>query len=263
MIRTVIADDEPLARERMRQLLRNHADIQILAECVDGRETVDAIRAHLPDLVFLDVRMPEMDAFGVIEEIGAEHFPEVVFVTAYDQYAVRAFEVRALDYLLKPIGRERFARALERARSRMNGNGHGAGAAEQGELAQKLRSLIDEAKTEPEYLERLLIRKGERMVLVRLDEVDWIDGAGNYLELHAGKTTYLLRHTLSGLESRLDPHSFLRIHRSTIVNVDRISELHPTFAGDYVVTLRDGTQLSLSRTYRGKVEQLAGRSARA
>ena len=143
----------------------------------------------------------------------------------------------------------------------MNGNGHGA--AEQGELAQKLRSLIDEAKTEPEYLERLLIRKGERMVLVRLDEVDWIDGAGNYLELHAGKTTYLLRHTLSGLESRLDPHSFLRIHRSTIVNVDRISELHPTFAGDYVVTRRDGTQLSLSRTYRGKVEQLAGRAARA
>jgi two-component system LytT family response regulator len=259
MIRTVIADDEPLARERLRQLLRNHADVQILAECVDGREAVDAIRAHLPDLVFLDVRMPEMDAFGVIEEIGAEDFPDVVFVTAYDQYAVRAFEVRALDYLLKPIGRERFARAMDRARSRAaNGNG-----GEQGELAQKLRSLIDEAKNEPEYLERLLIRKGERMVLVRLDEVDWIDGAGNYLELHAGKTTYLLRHTLSGLESRLDPHAFLRIHRSTIVNVDRISELHPTFAGDYVVTLRDGTQLSLSRTYRGKVEQLAGRAARA
>jgi two-component system LytT family response regulator len=259
MIRTVIADDEPLARERLRQLLRNHADVQILAECVDGREAVDAIRAHLPDLVFLDVRMPEMDAFGVIEEIGAEDFPNVVFVTAYDQYAVRAFEVRALDYLLKPIGRERFARAMDRARSRaVNGNG-----GEQGELAQKLRSLIDEAKNEPEYLERLLIRKGERMVLVRLDEVDWIDGAGNYLELHAGKTTYLLRHTLSGLESRLDPHAFLRIHRSTIVNVDRISELHPTFAGDYVVTLRDGTQLSLSRTYRGKVEQLAGRAARA
>jgi two-component system LytT family response regulator len=259
MIRTVIADDEPLARERLRQLLRNHADVQILAECVDGRETVDAIRAHLPDLVFLDVRMPEMDAFGVIEEIGADDFPEVVFVTAYDQYAVRAFEVRALDYLLKPIGRERFGRALERARARVS-NGQGA---ERGELAQKLRSLIDEAKAEPEYLERLLIRKGERMVLVRLDEVDWIDGAGNYLELHAGKTTYLLRHTLSGLETRLDPHSFLRIHRSTIVNVDRIAELHPTFAGDYVVTLRDGTQLSLSRTYRGKVEQLAGRAARA
>jgi two-component system LytT family response regulator len=259
MIRTVIADDEPLARERLRQLLRNHADVQILAECVDGREAVDAIRAHLPDLVFLDVRMPEMDAFGVIEEIGAEDFPDVVFVTAYDQYAVRAFEVRALDYLLKPIGRERFGRAMDRARSRAtNGNG-----TEQGELAQKLRSLIDEAKNEPEYLERLLIRKGERMVLVRLDEVDWIDGAGNYLELHAGKTTYLLRHTLSGLEARLDPHAFLRIHRSTIVNVDRISELHPTFAGDYVVTLRDGTQLSLSRTYRGKVEQLAGRAARA
>jgi two-component system LytT family response regulator len=194
MIRTVIADDEPLARERLRQLLRNHADVQILAECVDGREAVDAIRAHLPDLVFLDDRMPEMDAFGVIEEIGAEDFPDVVFVTAYDQYAVRAFEVRALDYLLKPIGRERFGRAMDRARSRAtNGNG-----TEQGELAQKLRSLIDEAKNEPEYLERLLIRKGERMVLVRLDEVDWIDGAGNYLELHAGKTTYLLRHTLSG-----------------------------------------------------------------
>jgi two-component system LytT family response regulator len=259
MIRTIIADDEPLARERLRQLLRNHADVQILAECVDGRETVDAIRAHLPDLVFLDVRMPEVDAFGVIAEIGAEDFPDVVFVTAYDQYAVRAFEVRALDYLLKPIGRERFARALDRVRARV-GNGNGA---EGGEFAQRLRSLIDEAKTEPQYLERLLIRKGERMVLVRLDEVDWIDGAGNYLELHAGKTTYLLRHTLSGLESRLDPRSFLRIHRSTIVNVDRISELHPTFAGDYVVTLRDGTQLSLSRTYRGKVEQLAGRSARA
>jgi two-component system, LytTR family, response regulator len=253
MLRTVIADDDPLARERLRQLLRDHAEIEILAECVDGRETVDAIRAYLPDLVFLDVHMPGMDAFGVIEEIGPEDFPAIVFVTAYDRRAVRAFEARALDYLLKPIGRQRFARALERARTRV-ATGEGS------ELALQLGSLVDELRAETEYLERLLIRKGARLVMVRLDDVDWIDGAGNYIELHAGKSTYLLRHTLSGLESRLDPHSFVRIHRSTIVNATRITELQSTIAGDYVVTLRDGTRLSLSRTYRGKVQQLAGRN---
>jgi two-component system, LytTR family, response regulator len=251
MIRTVIVDDEALAREKVRQLLAAEADTEVVAQAADGRQAVAAIRTHAPDLVFLDVRMPGLDAFGVIEEIGAENFPPVIFVTAYDDYALKAFDVNAVDYLLKPVGRPRFQRALERARQQRQ-------APEPAALAQQLAALLADVRSGEQCLERLLIRSGDRLVLVRVEDIDWIDGAGNYLKLHSGKSTYLLRHTLGGLEARLDARKFLRIHRSTIVNVDRIAELQSSFSGDYVVILRDGTRLALSRTYRGKIEALAG-----
>ena len=251
MIRTLIVDDETLAREKVRQLLATQSDTEVVGQAADGRQAVAAIREHQPDLVFLDVRMPGLDAFGVIEEIGAENFPPVIFVTAYDDYALKAFEVNALDYLLKPVARPRFERALERAREKRQ-------VPEPAGLAQQLSALLADVRSSEQFLERLLIRSGDRLVLVRVEDIDWIDGAGNYLKLHSGKNTYLLRHTLSGIENRLDGRKFLRIHRSTIVNVDRIAELQSSFSGDYVVILRDGTRLALSRTYRGKIEALAG-----
>ena len=251
MIRTLIVDDEALAREKVRQLLATEPDVEVVAQAADGRQAVAAIRSHAPDLVFLDVRMPGLDAFGVIEEIGAERFPAVVFVTAYDDHALKAFEVSALDYLLKPVSRQRFQRTMARVRAQRL-------AADPTALTQRLSGLLAEMRGGEPALERLLIRSGDRLVLVRVEDIDWIDGAGNYLKVHSGKSSYLLRHTLGGIEGRLDGRKFLRIHRSTIVNVDRIAELQSSFSGDYVVILRDGTRLALSRTYRGKIEALAG-----
>ncbi|MEO8504391.1 MAG: LytTR family DNA-binding domain-containing protein [Acidobacteriota bacterium] len=247
-LRTVIVDDEPLARERLRQLCRTERDLELVGECGDGQAAVEAIETLHPDLVFLDVRMPGVDGFGVLEAVGGERFPGVVFVTAYDEYAVRAFDVHAVDYLLKPVSRERFSRAVDRVRS------HGADG-----LSEKLVALLGDLRREERYLERLLIRSGGRIVLVKVEDIDWIDGAGNYLKVHVGREAYLLRHTMAGIEERLDPRRFLRIHRSTIVHVDRIVELQTAYSGEYVAVLRNGTRLVISRSYRGKLEELAGR----
>src|SRR5262245_50948884 len=247
-LRTLIVDDEPLARERLRQLCRAERDLEVIADCGDGQAAVEAIESLHPDLVFMDVRMPGMDGFAVLEAVGADRFPAVVFVTAYDEYAVRAFDVHAVDYLLKPVSRERFARAVERARSQ---SGEG--------VSEKLLALLGDLRREERYLERLLIRSGGRIVLVKVDDIDWIDGAGNYLKIHVGRDSYLLRHTMSGIEDRMDPRRFLRIHRSTIVNVDRIVELQTAYSGEYVAVLRNGTRLVISRSYRSKLEELAGK----
>lgn len=247
-LRTLIVDDEPLARERLRQLCRAEGDLELVGECGDGQAAVAAIESLHPDLVFLDVRMPGVDGFAVLEAVGGDRFPAVVFVTAYDEYAVRAFDVHAVDYLLKPVSRERFAKTAERIRTQ------GAEG-----LGQKLLALLGDLKREERYLGRLLIRAGGRIVLVKTDDIDWIDGAGNYLKIHVGRESYLLRHTMSGLEERLDPRRFLRIHRSTIVNVDRIVELQTAYSGEYVAVLHNSTRLVISRSYRGKLEDLAGR----
>jgi two-component system LytT family response regulator len=251
MIRTLIVDDEPLARERMRSLLAGEADIAVVGECRDGREAVEAIKGESPDLVFLDVQIPELDGFQVLEAIGAEKAPAIVFVTAYDQYALQAFEVHAVDYLLKPFDEERFRRALERARQALT--------REKGDLSEKLLHLLQELKAPQGYMERLVVKSAGRLFFLRTDEIEWVESAGNYVCLHVRGESHLLRETMTGLETRLDPGRFVRIHRTAIVNIDQIKELQPLFHGEYQVVLRDGTELTLSRGYRDRLQEVIGK----
>ena len=250
-MRTLIVDDEPLARERIRTLLRDEPDIELIGECADGKEAVSAIQGKNPELLFLDVQMPEMDGFAVLEAVGPERVPAVVFVTAYDRYALRAFDVHALDYLLKPFDRERFHKALERARAQVG---------ERGKLGDRLLALLKDIKEEPKRPERFVIKSAGRVFFLRADEIDWVEAAGNYVQLHVGSTTHLMRETMGGLEARLDPEKFVRIHRSAIVQVDRLKEMRPAFHGDYIVILQDGTRLDLSRSYREKLQALLGQT---
>jgi two-component system LytT family response regulator len=254
MIRTLIADDEPLARERIKRLLGSEPEIEIIGECADGRAAILAIEQLKPDLLFLDIQMPEVDGFGVIKAIGPEDMPAVIFVTAYDTYALRAFDVHALDYLLKPYNRQRFRKAVERARAHLQ--------SERGEgLDQRLVSLLDYLKVGQKPLERLVVKSVGRVFFLRTKEIDWIEAAGNYVRIHVGGEAHLLREAMNVLEARLDPDKFLRIHRSTIVNIERIKELQPLFSGDYSVVLRDGTQLTLSRSYRENLLELREKSS--
>jgi two-component system, LytTR family, response regulator len=249
-IRVLIADDEPLARQRIQTLLEHEDDIAVVAECADGLQAVAAVEEHKPDLLFLDVQMPALDGFGVLEALEPAERPVVIFVTAHDHYALRAFDVHALDYLLKPYDRDRFHKALERARAEIRGS-------ERGRADSRLTSLVEEVKAR-RPVERLLIKSAGRVYFVRVEEIWWIEASGNYARLHAGSETHLLRETMNGLEMRLDPQRFLRIHRSTIVNIERIKELHPWFHGDYQVVLHDGTELTLSRSYRPRLQELFG-----
>ena len=243
-IRTLIVDDEPLARDRLRQLLQNETEIEITGECADGREAVAAIRKTPPDLLFLDVQMPELDGFGVLEALGAGPMPVIVFVTAYEQFAVRAFEVHAVDYLLKPFDRERFQTALRRAIGQVGSRDGGA-------FHQRQSALLTDLLSS-----RLAVKSGGHVVWVKLEEIDWIGSADNYAELHVGAKSHLLRETLGALETRLPPEKFVRISRSAIVNTHRIKELHRLFYGGYEVVLHDGARLTLSRRYRAKLKQL-------
>ncbi len=249
-IRVVIVDDEPPARERIRALLTEEKDITVLKECDSGLAAVSAIREVAPDLVFLDVQMPGLDGFGVLDALQGGRMPVIVFVTAYDAYAVRAFEVHALDYLLKPFDRERFQATLERARLALGE----APAAEEESVAVPLSDAADRPP-----LKRLLGRRDGRLIVLKAAEIDWIESAANYVSLHVGKESYLVRETLQSLEGRLDPDQFIRIHRSTIVNLDRVQEIEPYFHGDYIVRLRDGHRLTLSRTYRERVQRHLGK----
>jgi len=251
-IRTVIVDDEPLARERIRSLLEPEADVEIVAECGSGDEAIEALRATLADLVFLDVQILEPDGFAVLESLEPASTPVVVFVTAYDHYALQAFEVHAVDYLLKPFDEERFHKALDRARVAVAGRDGRA-------VNERLLSLLQDLKAPPGYLERLVVKSAGRLFFLRTAEIDWIESAGNYVCLHAGGESHLLRETMSGIEARLDPARFVRIHRTAIVNLDEIKELQPLFHGEYEVALRDGTKLTLSRSYRDRLQELIGR----
>jgi two-component system LytT family response regulator len=249
-IRALIVDDEPLAREGIRKRLAQEPDIAVIGECSNGRQAVTAIERDSPDLVFLDVQMPKLDGFGVIAAIGARRMPQVVFVTAYDEHALRAFEVHALDYLLKPIDGARFLEALGRARSSIRGH----------ELQEQLQALLASIQTEKRYLARLSIKTGGRILFLSVDEIDWIEAADNYVLLHAGRDAHMLHTTMNSLEDRLDPGAFLRIHRSTIVNLQRIKELYPMFHGEYRVILKDGTELASGRSYRSKLQRLLDNS---
>lgn len=239
-ITAIIADDERIARKRIRDLLEDEPGVRLLAECATGAEVLEAVQRTPPDLLFLDVQMPVADGFGVVEALPVERRPLIVFVTAYDTFAVRAFSVHAFDYLLKPFDRDRFRDTLQRARAQLSQIRPAAAAAVAGPW--------------PMSKERLAIRNKGHVTFVKLDSIDWIEAADNYVCLHCGHTTHIMRETLSTLELRLDQRQFLRIHRSTIVNVDRISEIQPWFRGDSRIVLQDGVTLTLSRSYRDRVD---------
>jgi two-component system, LytTR family, response regulator len=251
-IRTLIVDDEPLARERLATLLSAEQDIEVIGQCRDGEEAITAIQDHTPDLVFLDVQMPQMNGFDVIEAVGSDRMPLVIFVTAYDQHALRAFQVRALDYILKPFDRERFSEALQRARKQVERE-------ESGDLGRRLLALVKDLRKDQPKTDRLVVKSGGRLFFLRMDEIDWIEAAGNYVRLHVGNTSHLLRETMNAIEGRLDPEKFFRIHRSRIVNMERIQEMQPWLNGEYAVLLRTGTRLTLSRGYREKLQERLGR----
>jgi two-component system LytT family response regulator len=245
-------DDEPLAREGIQMRLKQEPDIEVIGACGNGREAVTAILREDPDLVFLDIQMPRLDGFGVIEAVGVTRMPHVIFVTAYDEHALRAFEVSALDYLLKPVDGGRFFEALERARDRIRGKNLEA-------ITEQLHRMMAALKVERKCLERLSIKSGKsggRIIFLGVDEIDWIEAADNYVQIHAGRESHLLHATMNGLEGRLDSNQFLRIHRSTIVNINRIKELHPMFHGEYRIILKDGTQLTSGRGYRENLQKL-------
>jgi len=251
MLRVLVADDQPMARERLVSLLSAEPGVQVAGTAASGPEAIDCIRSASPDLVFLDLQMPGMDGFKVIEVIGVDRMPATVFVTAYDEYAVRAFEVHALDYLLKPFGRQRFQSALERARRHLERE-------RQGEMAGRLAELLRTGRQEPTG-ERLLVKSGGRVSFVDVESIDWVEAEGNYVRIYAGAQVHLMRETMSGLIGKIGPHRFFRIHRSRIVNIKRVKELLIAGGGDYQVVLFDGTKLGLSRLYRDALqEQLTG-----
>lgn len=276
-IRALVVDDEPLAREGVRVLLEKVDDVECVGECGDGREAVEEIRRLEPDLVFLDVQMPRMDGFEVLEELDAGETPVVVFVTAYDEYAIRAFEVHALDYLLKPYDDERFFRTLERAREELEHR-------QDTEFARRLEALLEErgeaaprtdgAAGEPsagpsparapadgdDRRDRIMIKSSGRIQFVATDEIDWVEAAGDYVRLHTGERSHLLRETMKGLEERLDGTRFVRVHRSTIVKLDFVREVRSTESGHYDVVLEDGTRRSLSRSGRQRLEEALGQT---
>jgi two-component system LytT family response regulator len=249
-IRALIVDDEPLARERIRDLLQADPEIEIVGECSNGEEALQALSEKTPDLLFLDVQMPDLDGFGVIEAADPISLPVIIFVTAFDEYAVKAFEVHALDYILKPFDRDRFQAALERAKRYLVTDGR--------DLDERLVALLEELQDKRKHLTRIVVRSGGRIFFVRAEDIDWIEAAGNYVELHVARDSHLLRETMNTLESRLDPKCFLRIHRRVIVNLERIKQFEGVSHGEYMVVLRDGTRLSSSRGYREGLQKLLG-----
>lgn len=242
----MIVDDEELARDRVASLLAEQADVEIVGTCADGPSAVEAIERQRPDLVFLDVQMPGMDGFEVLASLDREHVPAVVFVTAHDAHAIRAFEIHALDFLLKPFDQARFEKALERARAQI---ARAAAPAIDSRLAQ----LLEELREERKYPERLIVKSSGRVFFVRTEDIDWVEASGNYVKIHTKGEGHLIRESMKNMEAKLDPKTFVRIHRSAIVNIDRIKELEPWFHGEYVVILRDGTRLTASRVFSDRL----------
>jgi two-component system LytT family response regulator len=249
----LIVDDEPLARERIRTLLSEDSGFEVAGEAGDGATAAQAIASLNPDLVFLDVQMPGADGFDVIDAVGADKMPFVVFVTAYDRYALRAFDVHALDYLLKPFDRERFREALARAHQqleKLNGS----------EIEKRLAAIVNDLRPARTRSDRFVVKSGGRIFFVRTTEIDWIEAAGNYVKLHVGNESHLIRETMNAVESKLSPELFVRIHRCHIVNIEQVRELQPWFNGEYVVFLKNGTRLTLSRGYRERLQDRIGRT---
>ena len=249
-IRSLIVDDEPLGRQGVLRFLKDDSEIEVVAQCGDGQSAIAAIQNAQPGLVFLDIQMPEMDGFEVVRRIGAERMPVTIFVTAYDRYALRAFETNAIDYLLKPVGRPRFEKALTRAKLRiLEKSDRGA--------AQRMIALLRELQAREKYLDRLPVSENGRILLIKTKDIDWIEASGNYACLHVGACRHETRETLRALEEKLNPHDFLRIHRSTIVNVNFIKEIQPWFHGYHLVLLQNGQELRMSR-YQNEIAKRLG-----
>jgi two-component system LytT family response regulator len=250
-IRTVIVDDEELGRDRIQSLLEMQSDVEIVGVCSDGTSALEMIDRTQPDLVFLDVQMPGMDGFEVIENLDTTKLPAVVFVTAHDGHAIRAFEIHALDFLLKPFDQTRFEKALERARTQI-GRTQASGPV----MDSRIVSLLEELREERKYPERLIVKSSGRVFFVRTEEIDWVEASGNYVKIHTKSEGHLLRESMKNMEGKLDPKTFVRIHRSAIVNIDRIKELEPWFHGEYIVIMRDGTRLTASRVFSDRLSAL-------
>jgi two-component system LytT family response regulator len=251
-IKVLIADDELLARKFIRRMLKQDPEVEIVAECNNGADAVTMIRKEKPDLVFLDVQMPEMNGFAVLDAVKLDHLPEIIFTTAYEAYAVRAFELHALDYLLKPFDQVRFKAALRYAKERFH--------SQQDEARHlQIGSLLESMRAQQQYLDRIIIRADGRITFLHTREIDWIEADDKYLHLHTEKGARLVRQTLTAMESQLDPKKFVRVHRSTMVNVDRIKELQPLFNGEHSLILENGTRLTLSRKYKDKLFELLGK----
>jgi two-component system LytT family response regulator len=249
----LIVDDEPLGREGLRLLLAEDSEFAAAHEAKNGREAVEKIRSLCPDLVFLDVQMPEMDGLAVVREVGAGHMPAVVFVTAHDKYAIQAFEINAIDYLLKPVTAARFRKTLERAKRRLK-------ASHDGEASRRILSMLETMAAPPRYVKRLAVRSSGKTTFVDVDEIDWMEATENYVELHTSRANPLLHVAMHTLEKSLDPEQFVRIHRSIIVNVRRVKELQPSSHGEYVVTLTTGTRLQSGRMYNARLKAMAANS---
>jgi len=245
-IRVLIVDDEPLARDRIREMLKDQSEFEVIGEAQNGQEAIRFVEKLNPDLVFLDVQMPGLDGFDVLQSLGVEHLPVVIFVTAYDQHAIRAFNVHAVDYLTKPFDRKRFAEALDHAKVFLKGP--------KGPDTARILSILEDLRPGARYLERFAIKNGETVFFVRADEVDAVEAEGNYVRLRLGNSSHLLRETLTNIEEQLNPQVFVRIHRRTIVNINRVKELQTWARGEYRVVLLTGAHYTLSRGYRQHFE---------
>jgi len=248
-IRTLIVDDEALGRKRLRKLLETESECEIIGECCDGQEAVAAMRSFTPDLLFLDVQMPELNGFEVLAQLDRKRLPVIIFVTAYDQYALKAFEARAIDYLLKPFEDERFYQSLHRARAYIDGQ-------QSNQFNARLENLVNGMSLRPKPITRMAVKTAGRIIFIKTSEIDWIEAVGNYLNLHIGTEAHLLRGRISELEKRLDPAQFFRTHRSTIVNLDRVKEFQTLFKGDGVAILKNGTRVPVSRSSSQRLQSL-------
>jgi two-component system LytT family response regulator len=242
-IRTLIVDDEPLARAMLRSFLADDAEIEVVGECGDGYTAIEMIESAAPELVFLDIQMPDLDGFGVLRALAPEAIPNIAFVTAYDQFALQAFDVHAIDYLLKPFDRERFERTLAHAKQQIT-------IQKRKDVNEELLRILNEQSARPQPVKRILVKTGDKAFFLRASEISWIEGQGNYVALWVGAQSFLLRQTINTLEKQLDPVEFQRIHRSAIVNLDAIREMHTAGHGEYEIVLKDGVTLKLSHTYR-------------
>ncbi|MCK9407623.1 MAG: LytTR family DNA-binding domain-containing protein [Bacteriovoracaceae bacterium] len=254
MIRAIIVDDEPLAREKVQLFANDESDIEIVELCTNGQEAIASFHRHKPDLLFLDIQMPEINGFDVLKHLQLHPpLPEIIFITAYDEFALRAFEFHALDYLLKPYDRERFTKAVAYARNLI------ASRPQSDVTTEQIKALLDSLKQSPSKLERLIVKTNGRIIFLRIDEIDWMEAAGNYIKLHVGNETHLMRETMNKMEEQLSSQQFIRIHRGTIINIAKIKELQPYFNGEYKVTLQNNTTVILSRGYRDNFTTVLGK----
>lgn len=252
-LRSMIIDDEPLARKLLRSMLDEYPDVEVVGEYSDGGEVLEALAEERPDLLFLDIQMPVRTGIEVLQTLGREHAPAVIFVTAYNQYALDAFEVNAVDYLLKPFDEERLKEAVDRARRRIS-------TAEVGEHSDRIVALLERLDRRNHPLEHIVVKRGEKMFLQPTDEIAWFEADGKYIRIHTGGRQDVIRETMTQLERELDPRRFLRVSRSAIVNIHFIKEIQPWFKGDLVITLQDGSQVSTTRTYRDALKRLITRA---